>query len=63
MPTFQCIACGSPASEQRPGAQYELTSDRLEKLTAWICNECAIPLGPPQGPVVPYRKGMKVKLG
>lgn len=62
MATPLCILCAKPKSDQRPGATYELQSDRLEKLTAWICNDCAIPLGPPQGPVVPYRKGMKTKL-
>ena len=59
MATNVCILCGKP---NETGATYELQSDRLEKLTAWICNDCAIPLGPPQGPVVPYKKGMKLKL-
>lgn len=57
-----CIGCAGTEAPTRRGAVYELRSDRGETLTAWICNDCAIPLGPPQGPVVPYRKGMKFSL-
>ena len=56
-----CIACGTAQTPKRDGAHYMLTSDRGETLRAWICDSCAIDLGPPQGPIVvkPGMSGVK----
>ena len=46
-----CASCGQPEDEEsRRGAEYEARSDRGTAVRFWMCNRCAIPLGPAQGP-------------
>jgi len=47
-----CVVCKKP--EEKPtrfGADYNVQADSGTQLTFWMCNDCAIPLGPPQGPI------------
>ena len=60
-PQAVCISCAGVESAQRVGAFFDLQSPEGEALRVWLCNDCAIPLGPPQGPVV-AKKGMPTKL-
>ncbi len=46
-----CASCGQPEDEEsRRGADYEARSEKGAQVRFWMCNRCAIPLGPPQGP-------------
>ncbi len=56
-----CIRCNTLQSPERPGAFFDVRSEHGDTMTVWLCNECAIPLGPPQGPIR-ARRGMTTKL-
>ena len=56
-----CVSCAGVESKDRYGAFFNLRSEGGDALRVWLCNDCAIPLGPPQGPIR-AKKGMATKL-
>jgi len=56
-----CIACTALESPERPGAFFDVRSEHGESMRVWLCDQCAIPLGPAQGPIR-ARPGMKTSL-
>lgn len=46
-----CIACKTEEAPTTKGANYEAKSNSGYVVKFWLCNRCAIPLGPPQGPI------------
>jgi hypothetical protein len=46
-----CISCKTEEGPTRKGAQYEAKANTGFTVKFWLCNKCAIPLGPPQGPI------------
>lgn len=46
----RCEMCKRPETPTHMGAFYDaLGSNGMRLLHFWVCNECAIPLGPRQG--------------
>jgi hypothetical protein len=46
-----CLTCKREAAPQVFGAWYDAKGSNGMLLRFWMCNQCAIPLGPPQGPI------------
>lgn len=46
-----CLLCKKEESPQLPGATYTATGQNGMVLQFWLCDACAIPLGPGQGPL------------
>lgn len=55
MPT--CTICKRPESADRFGDYFEAVAENGMRLVHfWVCHECAIPLGPGQGPIADFRE-------
>ena len=46
-----CLACKQPESPQRMGSRFDAKGQNGMLIQLWLCNKCAIPLGPSQGPI------------
>ena len=46
-----CVSCKEPESPARPGGRFKAQGDNGMVLAFWMCDRCAIPLGPGQGPI------------
>ena len=46
-----CVACKKPESKDLSGAQFTSNGDNGMIITFWMCESCAIPLGPQQGAI------------
>lgn len=46
-----CLVCKKEEAPDLPGATYHATGENGMILTFWMCDGCAIPLGPGQGPL------------
>lgn len=46
-----CLTCKREKSPQLFGAWYDARGANGMLLRFWMCNPCAIPLGPTQGPI------------
>ena len=47
-----CLSCKKPESPQLQGSTYEGKGHNGMLVKFWLCNPCAIPLGPSgQGPI------------
>lgn len=46
----RCVMCKRPEGPMRMGAFYDgLGENGMRLVHFWVCNECALPLGPRQG--------------
>jgi len=44
-----CLVCKAPGGSKRPGSFYEAVGDNgMRLVNIWVCDACAVPLGPPQ---------------
>ena len=51
----KCVICKQPESRERLGNYYNAVSASGMRLQHfWVCNPCAIPLGPKQGASAEY---------
>jgi hypothetical protein len=58
-----CVSCGTEEDSKdykKRGANYEAKSSGGTVVKFWMCNPCAIPLGPPQGPITVQDPTLKV---
>lgn len=56
-----CAICKkTEETPMRMGANYEVKADNGKVLKFWMCNPCAIPLSPPQGPITIQDPALKV---
>ncbi len=46
-----CIACKRPESPAVLGAKFHAKGENGMIISFWMCDRCAIPLGPDQGPI------------
>lgn len=46
-----CLLCKKEEAPDVPGATYAATGENGMILSFWLCDQCAIPLGPGQGPL------------
>ncbi len=46
-----CLTCKREKTPQLFGAWYDAKGTNGMLLRFWMCNPCAIPLGPTQGPI------------
>jgi hypothetical protein len=46
-----CLLCKKEEAPDVPGATYSATGENGMLLSFWMCDACAIPLGPGQGPI------------
>ncbi|MCP3101857.1 hypothetical protein LZ198_23550 [Myxococcus sp. K15C18031901] len=46
-----CISCKKPEGGDVVGSIYVSTGDNGMIVRFWMCDECALPLGPGQGPI------------
>jgi hypothetical protein len=46
-----CLLCKKEEAPDVPGATYSATGENGMLLSFWMCDQCAIPLGPGQGPI------------
>lgn len=49
--TPACLLCKKEEAPDVPGATYTATGSNGMLVTFWLCDGCAIPLGPPQGDI------------
>ncbi len=47
----QCLACKTSEGPATPGATFTSNGDNGMIVTFWLCDPCALPLGPGQGPI------------
>jgi len=47
----ECVVCKQLEGPDRAGATFTSNGDNGMIITFWMCNECAVPLGPGQGPI------------
>ena len=47
----ECISCHELEGPDRQGATFTSNGDNGMVITFWMCNPCAVPLGPGQGPI------------
>lgn len=47
----QCLLCKKEEAPDLPGATYTSNGDNGMIISFWMCDRCAIPLGPGQGPI------------
>lgn len=50
-PELVCISCKKPESKELPGSQFTSNGENGMIITFWMCEKCAIPLGPQQGAI------------
>lgn len=46
-----CLTCGREESPQVKGTQFNATGKNGMVLQFWMCLDCAVKLGPDQGPI------------
>jgi hypothetical protein len=47
-----CLSCKKPESAQLMGSTYQGQGENGMRVKFWLCNPCAVPLGPSgQGPI------------
>lgn len=46
-----CLTCGNEEGPDVPGATFTANGTNGMMLRFWMCNPCAIKLGPDQGPI------------
>jgi hypothetical protein len=46
-----CLVCQSIESKKNKGAQYTSNGDNGMIVSFWLCDACAVKLGPGQGPI------------
>lgn len=46
-----CLSCKKAEAPNLPGATFTSSGDNGMIVTFWLCDQCAIPLGPGQGPI------------
>lgn len=46
-----CASCKSPEAPDRKGHPYSVKAESGKALKMWLCNRCAVTLGPQQGPI------------
>jgi len=52
MATHTCAICSkTEEAPMRMGADYQVRGEDGTVLKFWMCNPCAFPLGPQQGPI------------
>ncbi|QSQ16424.1 hypothetical protein [Myxococcus landrumensis] len=49
--THTCISCKKTEGGEVVGSTYVSTGDNGMIVRFWMCDECALPLGPGQGPI------------
>lgn len=50
-PKNVCVSCKKEESRDVPGGTFTSNGDNGMIITFWMCESCAIPLGPQQGPI------------
>lgn len=50
-PVCTCISCKKPESPDLPGSMFTSNGENGMIVTFWMCESCAIPLGPVQGDI------------
>jgi hypothetical protein len=46
-----CISCKREEAADNPGSKYTSNGENTMVVTFWMCDRCALPLGPGQGPI------------
>jgi hypothetical protein len=50
-PANVCLSCRNMEAAANPGSRYTSNGENTMIVTFWLCDACAVKLGPGQGPI------------